>query len=87
MSIIVKQYRSSLSNNFIFFQTFHQLISNFIAFNPHHTLFDAAITEEVNAAVPNDFLVYNSEFLVDVWFENQMNTCGFNLCGGFFPGG
>jgi hypothetical protein len=51
-----------------FLQTFHQLKRDFVAFNPHHTLFGAAVTEEVDAAVPNGFLVDNCKFLVDFRF-------------------
>ncbi len=83
----VKQYCPLLSNNIVvynqtilyFCHTFHQFVRNFIAFNPHHTLFGAAIAEQVDAAVPNYFLVDNGKFLMDVCFENQVDA-GVSIC-------
>ena len=56
--------------SFGFLQTLHQLVRNFIAFNPHHAFFGAAIAEQVDAAVPNGFLVNNGKLLMNVRFEN-----------------
>jgi hypothetical protein len=61
----------------VFLQTPHQLVRNFVAFNAHHTLLSAAVTEEVDAAIPNNFLVDNGKFLMDVRFVNQVDAGNF----------
>lgn len=73
--------------SFGFSQTPHQLIRDFIALNPHHALFRTAVTEEVNAAVPDDFLIDNGKFLMDVRFVNQVNARIFYMFDCFGPGG
>lgn len=57
---------SMFLKSFGFLQTFHQLVSNFVALNAHHAFFGAAIAEEIDAAIPNNFLVDYGEFLMNI---------------------
>lgn len=48
------------------FDTFNQLIRDTIAFNAHDAFLGAvAIAQKIDAAIPDCFLIHDSEFLVN----------------------
>jgi hypothetical protein len=53
------------------FYTSNQRIRDIRAFNPHDTLLGAAIAQKIDAAIPDNFLIHDSEFLMNVGSENN----------------
>jgi hypothetical protein len=56
------------------FYTFDQLIRDIRAFNAHDAFLGTAVAQKIDAAVPNSFLIHDSEFLVNVGSENNTYT-------------
>ena len=58
----------------LFLDASEQLIGDTRIFEPHDALFRTAEAQEVDAPIPNDFLIEHRKFLVDVRFEHHLDT-------------
>jgi len=56
------------------FYTFNQLIRDIRAFNAHDAFLGTAVAQKIDAAIPDSFLINDSEFLVNVGSENNTYT-------------
>ena len=56
------------------FYASNQLIRDIRAFNAHDAFLGAAVTQKIDAAIPDSFLIHDSEFLVNFWSENNAYT-------------
>ena len=55
-------------------QDLYQFLGDIWTFQPHEAFLGATVAEKIDAAVPNDFLVDDGKFLMDVGFEQQAHA-------------
>ena len=56
------------------FQNSNQFIRDIRAFDAHDAFLGTAVAQKIDAAIPDSFLIYDSEFLVNVASENNTYT-------------
>ena len=56
------------------FQGLYQFLGYICAFQPHDAFLCTPVAEKIDAAVPNDFLVDDGKFLMDVGFEQEAHA-------------
>ena len=55
-------------------QDLYQFLGDIWTFQPHDAFLCTPVAEKIDAAVPNDFLVDDGKFLMDVGFEQQAHA-------------
>ena len=64
-------------------QDLYQFLGDIWAFQPHEAFLRTSVAEQIDAAVPHDFLVDDREFLMDVGFEPQAHARALQRCESF----
>jgi len=55
-------------------KVFHQFLCDIRVFQPHDAFLRISVAEKIDAAVPDDLLVYDSKFLMDVGFKQKAHA-------------
>ena len=64
-------------------QDLYQFLGDIWAFQTHDAFLRTPVAEKIDTSVPNDFLVDDGKFLMDVRFEQKLHTSVFQRCESF----
>jgi hypothetical protein len=70
----ILHYQSYWSCPDRFPKVFQQFLGDIWAFQPHDAFLRTPVAEKIDAAVPNDLLVDDGKFLMDVGFEQKAHA-------------